>query len=135
MGSRMPVCIFMLVALLAAWRHRQNIHVPQADSLRNRTEDVNPHVPQLGSHACLVAIHAARCPVRCRMHRADVRRHLMAACATLPILRRVVVRRTIGAPNYKQGRYAKADRHKPEEGLHDLNPVPFQLRTSSSDAM
>ena len=108
-----PACQFAY----SCWWHVLQLEVIASTStsrrrmaLRNRAEDVNPHVAQLGGQAGLMAIHAARCrgAASC-MHHADIGGHFVTACAALAVLRRVVIRRAIGAADCKQDRQPYGD--------------------------
>ena len=59
-----PGCVLLLVAVLAVGYHRDNIHVAQADGLRQRAEEMDADVAQLGGQAGLVALHAVGGAVR-----------------------------------------------------------------------
>jgi hypothetical protein len=88
----MPRCILLLVAPLAIGNHLQYIRAAQPDDLRSEAEKMNAHVAKLGGEVLIVALQATQAAVRGAMHAAHRRSHLVAACASLAVLRSVIVR-------------------------------------------
>ena len=129
--SRMPCRVLVLMASLALGHHWPEIGFAQMDLLRRAVQNMHPRVPQLRGHARLVAIRAAGVAMRRGMDRVHARRHLVAIRAGRPVTHGVVQVDSICPTQTHQRHRHRTDR-QPE--FHERNFVPFQLRTSASDA-
>ncbi len=132
--TRMPRRIFLLMALLASRRHRHHIGIPQPDRLRPPVRQMNRNVPQLSRQPRIVAVQAPHIPMRRPMRVAHRVRHFMTIRTPSAVSRSVVARSSINTNNSNHHRRTNQHRNEPEHPHHDRNLVPFQPRTSASDA-
>ncbi len=129
-----PGCVFMLMAILAVCGHREDVGVAQTDGLWRPREEMDANVPQLGGKARFVTIETRGGTVRGSVDGGCVCGHLVAACTTLSALRSVVIRGAIDASDAEERNACEQKCESLEQAHHERNAVPFQLRTSASDA-
>jgi hypothetical protein len=79
MGSGVPAGVFLLMALLAVRRHRENVRFTQADSLGPGSRKMHANVAEFGGETGFVAIQAGTVAMRRAMHAGAVDRHFVAA--------------------------------------------------------
>lgn len=131
---RMPAGVLLLVASAAARSHLLYIQLAQADVLRNRAEEMDANVAQLGGQGSVMAILAAFGTVGRGVDDLDMGSHFMAACTAIAELRRVVIRRAEGDGSSQHGRRGDSNACESEEWAHERSPVPFQLRSRAAEA-
>ena len=95
----MPRGVFVLMALLTLRCHRKHVGIAEMNCLTRMSREMYADVPQLGRKTCVMAVETGGGAVRRGMHSAGKRSHLVAARASLSMLRGVVVRRTVEKRN------------------------------------
>jgi hypothetical protein len=95
---------------------------------------VHANVAKLGRHAGFVAIQTRGIVVWRGMNCTDVVRHLVTVRAMGSVVCRIVCGGTRSASDGQERQGAGGDRGNENESPHDRKPVPFQLRTSASEA-
>ncbi len=68
------------------------------------------------------------------VHRRRVCSHLVATCASLAVLRGVVIRRAVNERDGHSDDECESEAGEFEVTHHERKAVPFQLRTSDADA-